>query len=128
MRSLLALAAITLWLASPVTVRAAEKHWQTGACTKTDVSRQIVDFGPGSSPFGAPNQSPKMQAMADVRVYVIETSTLRLELKDVVPVGRRSLDLAEGDPVTFALEKNTVYIRDSSGVEHKLRVTKKTAK
>ena len=25
----------------------------------------------------------------------------------------------------FALEKNTVYVRDSDNVEHKLRVTKK---
>jgi hypothetical protein len=28
--------------------------------------------------------------------------------------------------VTFALEKNTVYVKDADGTEHKLRVTKKT--
>jgi hypothetical protein len=33
-----------------------------------------------------------------------------------------------GQQVTFAVEKNTVWIRDAAGVEHKLRVSKKTAK
>src|SRR5207247_9675785 len=51
---------------------------------------------------------------------------MRLELEDTVPVGRRSFDATTGDMVTFAVEKNTVYIRDSSGTEHKLRLVKKT--
>ena len=57
---------------------------------------------------------------------VIETDGVRLELEDVVPVGRRSIDVTVGDAVTFALEKNVVYVKDKDGKEHKLRVTKKT--
>jgi len=66
--------------------------------------------------------------MADVRTYVIETPNLRLELRDVVQVGHRSVAATVGESVTFALEKNTVYIRDGDGAEHKLRVTKKIQK
>lgn len=66
-----------------------------------------------------------MRAMADVRTYVIETNELRLELQDVVAVGRRSVDAIPGTPVTFAFNKNKVYVRDSDGTEHTLRVTKK---
>ena len=68
-----------------------------------------------------------MRAMADIRTYVIETDDVRLELKDVVAVGRRSVDAIPGAPVTFALHKNTVYVRDPDGTEHTLRVTKKVS-
>ena len=69
-----------------------------------------------------------MRAMADVRVYAIETDDLRLELKDVVPVGRRSIEVIIGTAVTFAIDKNSVYVKDADGTEHKLRLTKKVAK
>jgi hypothetical protein len=110
--------------------RAAERHWQMGRWADIDVKRQLLDFGPGASGFGPPNAAPAMRAMAEVRVYVIETDDLRLELREVVPVGRRSIgaqiDARIGEEVTFALEKNSVYVRDADGTEHKLRVTKKT--
>ena len=108
---------------------AAERHWQAGRCVDVTVKRRMVDFGPGASPFGGGQRNvPNMKAMADVRRYVIETDDLRLELEDVVPVNKRSLDAVAGQPVTFALEKNSVYIRDDDGVEHKLRVIKKTTR
>lgn len=108
---------------------AAEKQWQTGTWGDVTTSRQIVDFGPGSSSFGNPKpSSPSMRAMADVYVYVIETDEIHLEMKDVVAVGRRPVDVVPGADVTFALQKNTVYVRDPDGTEHKLRVTKKIAK
>jgi hypothetical protein len=120
---------LVVLLALPHGAATARRDWQTGTWTKVDVSRQVVDFGPGSSSFGGPpSQTPAMRAMADVRIYVIETSDLRLEIKDVVPIGRRAVDAEVGQPVTFALDKNTVYIRDPDGTEHKLRVTKKTPK
>jgi hypothetical protein len=110
-------------------VSAGERHWQTGKWIDVNVKRRMVDFGPGASPFGGGQRStPAMNAMADVRTYVIETDSLRLELEDVVQVNKRSLDAVIGLPVTFALERNSVYVRDSDNVEHKLRVTKKTTK
>jgi len=112
--------------------RAGDRHWQTGTWKDVGVARQMLDFGPGSSGFGGVGggRGPTvgMQAMADVRTYVIETDELRLELKDVVPIGRRSIDATIGDPVTFAIEKKTVYVRDANGMEHKLRLTKKVEK
>lgn len=118
-------------LTSLSSLAAADRHWQTGKWIDVSVKRRMVDFGPGASPFGSGGgrpSTPSMRAEADVRLYVIETDTLRLELEDVVKVNTRSLDAVVGLPVTFALEKNNVYIRDSEGVEHKLRVTKKTNK
>ncbi len=107
---------------------AAERRWQTGIWMDAGVKRQIIDFGPGSSGFGPPNSAVAMRAMADVRTFVIETHDLRLELQDVVPIGRRSVDVTIGESVTFAVEKNTVYIRDADGTEHKLRLTRKVQK
>ena len=68
-----------------------------------------------------------MRARADVHTYVLEGDGMRLELEEVVPVGRRSIEVMVGQSVSFALEKNSVYVKDSEGKEHKLRVTKKTA-
>ena len=107
---------------------AAERRWQAGVWRETGVTRQMLDFGPGASPFGGPTRAPTMRAMADVRTYVIETDDLRLELKDVVPVGRRSIDITVGGAATFAIEKNTVYVRDPDGKEHRLRLTRKVLK
>ena len=107
---------------------AAERRWETGTWVEATTKRQMLDFGPGSSGFGPPGAGLQMRALADVRVFVIETDTLRLELRDTVPITRRSIDVQIGAPVSFALDKNTVYVRDENGVEHKLRVTKKTPK
>lgn len=121
--------AILCVLAFVSILNAAERHWQTGKWIDVSVKRRMVDFGPGSSPFGGGQRSaPTMRAMADVRAYVIETDEIRLELEDVVQVNTRSIDAVIGLPVTFALEKNAVYVRDADGIEHKLRVTKKTGK
>ena len=84
---------------------AAERQWRPG--TWTDVS---------------------VHAMANGRIYVIETETLRIELKDVVPNHKPTLDPVVGRSVTFALDKKTAYIRAADGTEHKLRVTRQTTK
>ena len=115
-------------VAAGVVCHAGERAWQTGTWGEVSTKRQMIDFGPGSSTFGPPQRGVQMRALADVNVYVIETDTLRIEMRDTVPVGRRSLDVLAGEPVTFALEKNTVYVKDEAGIEHKLRVTKKTPK
>ena len=107
-------------------VGAAERHWQTGTWGETSAERRMIDFGPGKSGFGPP--SPTMRAVADVRTFVIETDALRFELSDTAPVGRRSFEITVGAPVTFAVDKGTVHIRDSAGVEHKLRLVRKTPK
>jgi hypothetical protein len=107
---------------------AADRHWQTGTWTEVRVSRQVVDFGPGSTPFDRASSAPAMRAMADVHVYVIETETLRLELKDVVQVNKRTMDAVVGTLVTFAVEKKTAYVKDADGTEHKLTVTKQATK
>jgi hypothetical protein len=104
---------------------AAERHWQTGKWADVTTKRRIVDFGPGASGFGRPGSTPQMQAMADIRRFVIETDDLHLEIEDTVSVGRRTFDAVVGGLVTFALEKNTVYVRDADHNEHKLKLIKK---
>src|ERR1700676_4779014 len=93
----------------------ADRHWQTGTWGEVTTQRKMVDFGPGTSGFGPPRSSPTMQAMADVRRFIIETDEMRLEMEDTVPIGRRSIesiDVTVGGMVMFALEKSAVYVRD----------------
>jgi hypothetical protein len=109
----------------------ADRHWQTGTWGEVTTQRKMVDFGPGTSGFGPPRSSPTMQAMADVRRFIIETDEMRLEMEDTVPIGRRSIesiDVTVGGMVMFALEKSAVYVRVPGGKEHKLRLIKKIAR
>jgi hypothetical protein len=110
------------------TAAAADRHWQTGTWGDVSSTRQMVDFGPGQSSFGPPNAGIQMRALAAVRVFVIETDAATYEMRDTVPINRRSIDVIVGSPVTFAIEKRTVYVRDANGAEHKLRLTKTISK
>ena len=104
---------------------AADRKWQSGTWGDITITRKVVDFGPGASGFGRPGSAPEMRALADLRHFVIETDEMRIEAEDTVSVSRRSFDAITGASVTFAIEKNTVYVRDGDGMEHKLRLLKK---
>jgi len=105
-----------------------ERAWQTGTWRGVQVVRPKIVFGIGGGPVdrGAGPRLPP--AMMEVRTYAIETGDLRLELKENTRADSRRVDAKVGEPVTFALEKNTVYIKEAEGVEHKLSVTKKVVK
>jgi hypothetical protein len=118
--------AIVVAVVAAVPGHGADRKWQTGKWVDVGTKRQMVDFGPGSTSFDPRGRNAAMRAMADVRTYVIETDDLRIELQDVVSVNKRSVEAIVGQPVTFALEKNTLYVKDADGAEHKLRVTKKS--
>jgi hypothetical protein len=118
-------ALLIVLMSTAVTSLAAERHWQTGTWGDVTTKRRLIDFGPGASPFGRAGAQPTMRAMADVRMFVIETDELRIEMEDTVPINRRSIDPVVGAAVMFALEKKVVYVRDDEGREHKLRLTKK---
>jgi hypothetical protein len=119
------IAGLMLVAAAPVCAK--PRQWQTGTWVDIDTRRRLLDFGPGSAPFGG-QPSPEMRAMAEVRVYVIESDDLRLEAEDTVPIGRRTMDVAVGAKVSFAVDKKSVWVLDSSGVEHRLRLTRRTSK
>ena len=101
-----------------------ERAWQTGTWRGVQIVRPKVVFGVTRVPrVGSP-----APAIAEVRTYIIETDDLRLELKENTTADARRIDATVGEPVTFALEKNTVYIKEAEGAEHKLGVTKKITK
>lgn len=104
---------------------AAERVWQTGTWRDVKVDRPRVLFSVQSRD---PNSSlPRTAAAREIRTYVIETSTLRLELRQDATVDTPRIDMLVGQPVTFALENKTVYVKDEQGREHKLDVRKRTA-
>jgi hypothetical protein len=106
-----------------------ERHWQTGTCTDASVKRDLTvgQGAVGSRPFGPPNPGSQ-PVVPQVVAYVIETQDQRFEAKDIHPIGTDTLYLRVGDHVTFAVTKNTVYIRDAKGHEYRFRLTKKTRK
>ena len=83
--------------------RAADRDWQTG--TWGEVGRRSA-----------------------VRLYIIETADVRLELQDTVPAGQRPLSVTPGAKATFALDRTSAYVREANGAEHRLLVTKRTPK
>ncbi len=101
--------------ASPIIsvhLRAADRTWQTGKWTAVKVTRPRVTIGLSGRPFGG---APQDARLTEYRTYVIETDELRLELREPVPPPQRSVDALVGLPVTFAIEKKIVYVRDEDG-------------
>ena len=110
---------------SATLVWAADKVWQTGTWRETKTERPKVVFGvaPNNPNSGVPRTSPP--AAMERRIYVIETDTLRLELRQDATVDTPRIDVLVGEPVTFAMEKNDIWIKDSEGHEHRMKVSKK---
>jgi hypothetical protein len=114
-------------LLSGARVWTVDRAWQTGVWKDVQVKRAKVVFGvaPGDPNSGGRRAPPPTR---ETRLYVIETDDLRLELKQDATVDTPRLDVLVGEPVTFAIEKNNVYVKDAKGRETKLSVTKKTSK
>ena len=110
------------------TAWAADKVWQTGTWREAKVERPKVVFGvaPNNPNTGVPRTSPP--AAMEKRTYVIETDGMRLELRQDATVDTPRIDVLVGEPVTFALEKNTIWIKDGEGHEHRMKVSKRTSK
>jgi len=122
-RSLAAALAIGV-LCGSAAVGAAERLWQTGTWREAKVERPRVLF---SAQTRDPNSNlPRTAPARETRTYVIETETLRLELRQDATVDTPRIDVLLGEPVTFALEKKTLYVKDEEGREHKLSVRKQS--
>jgi hypothetical protein len=120
-----AAALLVLLLSAPAVCQAADRAWQTGTWIEMQIVRPKVVFGIISrDPTAGGGQ--RLPAVEEV-LYVIETDALRLEFKQKGTLDQR-IDAMIGEPVTFALEKNTIYIKDAKGKERRLTVTKKIAK
>jgi hypothetical protein len=106
-------------------VNAAEREWQTGTWSEVKVERPRVLF---STQTRDPNSPlPRTAAARELRTYVIETDTLRLELRQDATVDTPRINVLLGQPVTFAVEKKTVYVKDEDGKEHRLSLRKQSA-
>jgi hypothetical protein len=109
------------------------RHWQTG--TLVDAGRKHDNTVGGAAsetrrPANPGGYVPTPHGTPEVGIYVIETTELRLQLEAMVPVGGSEFEheFSVGQPVTFALEKNAVYVKLANGREHRLRLVKKSPK
>lgn len=107
--------------ATPV---AEERKWQSGTWRETKIERPKVLFSVQSRD---PNSSlPRTAAAREIRTFVIDTSTHRLELRQDATSDTPRIDMLLGQPVVIAIEKKTVYVKDGEGKEHKLSLRKQT--
>jgi hypothetical protein len=114
----LALVATAAW--------SADKTWQTGTWREAKVERPTFTFGatPTMPNGGVPRSAA---APREKRTYVIDTDTLRIEIRQDTTADTPQVDAVVGERVTFALDKNTIWIKEDSGREYKLSVSKKSA-
>jgi hypothetical protein len=103
---------------------AAEREWQKGIWEDYTVERPRVLFS--AQPRDPNNNVPA--APREIRTFIIETDTHRLELRQDATVDTPRIDVFLGQPVLFAIDKKTVYIKDADGKEHKLSLRKQTPK
>ena len=102
----------------------AERDWQMGTWRESKIERPKVLFNVQSRD---PNSNlPRTAAAREVRTFVIDTSTHRLELRQDVTVDTPRIDVLLGQRVQVAIEQKMVYVKDSEGKEHKLALRKQT--
>ena len=107
---------------------AAEKTWQTGTCREMKVERPKVVFGVATrDPNSGVPRSSAPPAL-EKRTFVIETDTTRYELRQDATSDTPRVDVLIGEPVTFAVDKNDFWIKDSDGREHKMKITRRAEK
>ena len=120
-RALLATLLCTLF---SVLAIAEDRQWEIGTWRESKIERPKVLFSVQSRD---PNSNlPRTAAAREVRTFVIDTSTHRLELRQDATVDTPRIDVLLGQPVQIAIEKKTVYVKDSEGKEHKLALRKQT--
>ena len=119
-----ALLAALLSGAITVAAIAAERQWQKGTWVESKIERPKVLF---SAQTRDPNSTvPRMATAREIRTFVIDTSTHRLELRQDATVDTPHIDVTVGEPVSLAIEKKTVYVKDNLGREHKLALRRQT--
>ena len=100
----------------------ADRRWQMGTCMQVGVGRTpfVGDVVHERMPPGF--NTPQM---TEVATYVIETDDRRYNLQAMVALrsDEFAVHLTMGDPVTFAIEKKTAYIKLDQG-EYRLLVLK----
>ena len=122
-----------LLIAAVSAVAGPKRHWQTGTLVDAGRKHDLAIGGAASRtrpPFPPGGVVPISNGVPEVGTYVIETAELRLELEAMVPAKGSEFEheVTVGQPVTFALEKNTVYVKLANGREHRLRVVKESPK
>ena len=109
------------------------RQWQTGTLVDAGRKHDIAVGGAASQtrrPANPGGTVPTFNGIPEVGTYVIETVELRLELEAMVPANGSEFEreITVGQPVTFAIEKNAVYVKLANGREHRLRVVRKLTK
>jgi len=103
---------------------AEERQWQSGTWRETNIERPKVLFSVQSRD---PNSNvPRTAAAREIRTFVIDTKTHRLELRQDATADTPRIDVLLGQPVVIAIEKKTVYVKDTDGKEHRLSLRKQT--
>jgi hypothetical protein len=120
-RRLVLIALLTLSIGTALAAK--NRIWQLGTWREVHVTRPKVVFGLQQ---GSGGRAPGITTPAEVRTYVIETGDLHLEIRDFSPSNVRLIDAMVGEPVSFALEKDTLYIKDENGHERAFHVTRKS--
>jgi hypothetical protein len=121
MRRGILLALVVCVMAAP-TAAGAEREWQNGIWREVKVERPKVLFS--AQPHDPNSNVPRTAAAREVRTYVIDTRTHRLELRQDATVDTPRIEVLLEQPVLVAIEKKTVYVKDNDGREHKLSLRK----
>ena len=118
------LPAVVLCALLNITASAQERQWQSGTWRESKIERPKVTFAVQSRD---PNSNlPRTAAAREIRTFVIDTRTHRLELRQDATVDTPRIDIMIGQAVQLAIDKKTVYVKDGMAREHKLSLRKQT--
>ena len=88
----------------------ADRRWQAGTCTQVGTNRTLFVADAVHERLPPTFNTP---ARTEVARYLIETDDRRYDLQAMVAIGSDEFaaHVTVGNPVTFAVEKKTAYIK-----------------
>jgi hypothetical protein len=103
---------------------AAPRAWQEAVWRESSIEIPKVTFCIGTR--DPATGLPRAVTARETRTYIVETATAELELRQDATSATPRIDASAGETVLVAIEKKTVYLKDSAGKEHKLSLQKQT--
>ena len=103
---------------------AQDRQWQTGTWRESKIERPKVLFS--VQPRDPNSNLPRTAAAREIRTFVIDTKTHRLELRQDATSDTPHIDIMVGQAVQLAIDKKSVYVKDGLAREHKLSLRKQT--
>lgn len=140
-RKVLVCALVSVALAAALASAAASRNWQTGTLTETEQQKIRESSTKNTNTEGSAKQNGNKTEYSQnttttksgnydtYQIYTIEAGNkIYVAREHLLFPWSKPASVTVGEPIKFAVEKNTMYILDANEKQHKATITKVSMK